>query len=81
MSKLEASVATSSNIPKQGQEYALLYLQSVTTVHGISNADTTLADEKQSKIKMYASEFGAIVSRNNITALIPWANIKAAVLK
>lgn len=78
-----SSEALQGSIPKQASatEFATLYLQTSTTVHGVCNADTTIDAMKQSGIVMRASENGIVVSRNGVSALLPWANIKAAVIK
>jgi hypothetical protein len=63
----------------------LAYLQAPTSVPGIFMQQTTLdaTNNRQSKtpgITMRLTEWGLLVSKDNLSAIIPMTNIKVAIL-
>lgn len=53
----------------------LAYLQTPTNIFGFA-AVTTLSEEKTKGLELSESSNGLIVTRENKTMLIPWANVK-----
>lgn len=64
---------------------SIAYLQAPTTIRGLFEQATTLdaSNNRQSKtpgIKLTMMEHGLLVSRDNISGVIPYTNVKVMVL-
>jgi hypothetical protein len=58
---------------------SLAYLQAAVKVPGMGiMAETTLGGQKTPGIDITTSDYGLVLTKGNLHAIIPWANVKMA---